>query len=42
MEYLIVAAVSALLSLGGGGYLGYKYGRKAEAKAQEYLSKLKA
>jgi len=32
---LITLALSAPVFLGGGIFLGYKYGRKAEAKARE-------
>lgn len=35
VEYLIVAAVVAAVSVPGGGYLGYKYGRRVEVKARE-------
>lgn len=34
MYYLIAPLVASVLSLVAGGYLGYKYGRKVEAKAQ--------
>jgi hypothetical protein len=34
MVTLIVAVIVAVVSLAGGGFLGVRYGRKAEAKAQ--------
>lgn len=34
MLTLIVSAVVAVVALVGGGYLGYAYGRKVEAKVQ--------
>jgi hypothetical protein len=42
IEYLIVAGVSAVLSLFGGGYLGYKYGRRVEVKAREAYEAVEA
>lgn len=32
IEYVIAAGVAMLLSHVGGGYLGYKYGRRVELK----------
>jgi len=40
MEYVIISAVSLVLGIFGGGYLGYKYGRKIELRAQTELNKL--
>ncbi len=42
MVTLIVSAVVAVLSLAGGYYLGYAYGRKVEAKAQAAYAAVKA
>lgn len=36
MEYVYIAAVALVV----GGYLGYRYGRSVEAKAQAMLKKL--
>lgn len=38
MLTVIVSAIVAVLALVGGGYLGYAYGRKVEAKAQVALA----
>jgi len=42
VEYVIGAALAALVGIPGGGYLGYKYGRRVEVKARTAYEKLVA
>lgn len=42
IEYLIVAAVAGALGVGGGGYLGYKYGRRVEVRGREVYEAIEA
>lgn len=42
IEYLIVAVLSASLSIAGGGYLGYKYGRRVEVRGREVYEAIEA